>query len=135
MDQKSCQGSEKFTDKNLERVLVELPWPDKLLSPNARPHWAAKAKAAKKAKKIGFYLARESKIRIDFDGPVHLWITFYPPDKRRRDDDNVIASFKNYRDGIAEGLGIDDHRFVCHPMLHTTTSPGGKVVVAISSEP
>ena len=30
--------------------------------------------------------------------------------RRRRDDDNLAASCKAYRDGIADALGIDDFR-------------------------
>ena len=35
-----------------------------------------------------------------------LYLTFYPPDKRKRDDDNMISSFKAGRDGIAQALGL-----------------------------
>jgi crossover junction endodeoxyribonuclease RusA len=37
-----------------------------------------------------------------------LILTFCPPDRRRRDDDNLVAAFKSGRDGLAEALGIDD---------------------------
>lgn len=36
-------------------------------------------------------------------------LTFYFPTTRQRDDDNAAASFKAYRDGIADALRIDDH--------------------------
>lgn len=42
---------------------------------------------------------------------VSLRLLFVPPDRRRRDDDNLIASFKPYRDGISDALGIDDAHF------------------------
>ena len=38
-------------------------------------------------------------------------------DRRARDDDNIIASFKAGRDGMAQALGIDDKRFICHPFV------------------
>lgn len=39
-----------------------------------------------------------------------LSLTFCPPDRRKRDDDNLVAAFKAGRDGIAQAMGIDDHR-------------------------
>ena len=86
---------------------IVLPWPDRLLSPNARPHWAVKARASKKAREIGFYAVKEAAAVVNWDGIVHAAITFYPPDRRGRDDDNLIANFKAYRDGIADALNID----------------------------
>ena len=41
-----------------------------------------------------------------------MTITFHPPCKRKRDRDNMIAAFKSGQDGIAECMGVDDHRFV-----------------------
>lgn len=38
-------------------------------------------------------------------------ITFFPPDRRKRDDDGMIGAFKNGRDGVADALGSDDHKF------------------------
>jgi len=64
------------------------------------------------------------------DGPLSLVIEFAPPDRRSRDDDNLIASFKSGRDGIAEALGIDDARF---HTKHSFSAPikGGAVCVRI----
>jgi hypothetical protein len=111
---------------------IQLPWPNKDLSPNARIHWAKKAKAAKAAKQVGHLCALESKIAVDWEGEIHLWITFYPPDRRARDDDNLIASFKNYRDGIAQALGVDDKRFRTHPWLSDQPIKNGVVIVKIT---
>jgi len=38
-------------------------------------------------------------------------ITFYPPDKRHRDADNMIASMKAGFDGVADALKVDDKLF------------------------
>jgi hypothetical protein len=35
-------------------------------------------------------------------------LAFFLPDARHRDDDNLAASCKAYRDGIADGLKVDD---------------------------
>lgn len=110
------------------------PWPDKRLSPNARVHWAQKSKAAKAARHAGYFAAKEAKARIDWEGAVHAFITFYPPDRRHRDDDNLVASFKNYRDGIADALGIDDKRIRIHPVVADEIRTGGAVEVVLCLE-
>lgn len=48
------------------------------------------------------------------------------------DDDNLLLRFKAYRDGIAQVLGIDDRRFISHPVVHEERRPGGQVVVRIT---
>ena len=58
-------------------------------------------------------LEREAGIAVDWDGDVHLWVDFYPPDKRRRDDDNVIAAFKAGRDGLADACVLMIRVFDC----------------------
>jgi crossover junction endodeoxyribonuclease RusA len=115
-----------------------LPWPARVLHPNARPHWAQRSKAAKKARAEARLLTLACRRVFPSplpEGRLHLWLTFYPPDKRKRDDDGLLAAFKASRDGIADALGIDDARFVSHPFLHTETRPGGEVVVRITGGP
>lgn len=113
-------------------IQIQLPWPNSDLSPNKRIHWAQKAKAAKAAKRVGHLCALESKATIDWEGEIHLWITFYPPDRRVRDDDNCIGAFKHYRDGIAQALGVNDSRFRMHPWLSDEVVKHGAVVVKIT---
>lgn len=113
---------------------VTLPWPPKDLSPNARVHWSKKSKAAKAYRMACFALAHEAGIRgVPFTGRIHLWLDFYPPDRRHRDDDNMIAAFKSGRDGLADALSVDDMRFVCHPMVMDEI--GGMVKVTITDCP
>jgi hypothetical protein len=118
---------------------IVLPWPDKALSPNARTHWAKKAGSAKKARAAGFYAAREAGLNkqtfAEYAGRIHLWITFRPKTRRLPDDDNCLASFKSYRDGIADALGVDDKRFVSHPFVSDVPVMGGAVEVRISKQP
>lgn len=90
---------------------VTLPWPPKALSPNARVHWSVKAKAAKAYRHACFVLAKEAKLKAS-PGRVSLSLKFYPPDRRARDDDNIIAAFKSGRDGLADALGINDKDFL-----------------------
>jgi crossover junction endodeoxyribonuclease RusA len=111
-----------------------LPWPPKELSPNARVHWREKAKLTKAYKTACWALTKESGITApDTTGRLHLWIDFYQPDRRHRDDDNMIASFKAGRDGLALALAVDDRRFVCHPYVKDQI--GGMVKIRITAGP
>jgi len=114
-----------------------LLWPSRDLHPNARVHYHRKAKAAKAARQEGMVIALASgwhRFTLP-EGRLHLWIDFYPPDKRRRDDDGLLASFKPYRDGIADALQIDDNRFVSHPYVKDEVRKGGEVRVRITGGP
>ena len=113
---------------------VTLPWPPKALSPNARVHWSVKSQAAKSYRRHCLDLCKLANIvKPETEGRLHLWLTFYPPDRRHRDDDNMIASFKSGRDGIADALGIDDKRFVCHPFV--SDEIGGYIKFAVTTGP
>lgn len=113
---------------------VTLPWPPKDLSPNARVHWAVKSKAAKAYRAACYALCKEAKLqKPETEGRLHLWIDFYPPDRRHRDDDNMIAAFKNGRDGVADALRVDDKRFICHPFV--SNEIGGMVKISVTGGP
>lgn len=111
-------------------MIVTLPWPDKRLSPNARMHWAALAKVKQEARQNAHWAvladvpANYREQVVEGDGKIPLEITFYPPDNRRRDDDNMVASFKAYRDGLADGLFVDDRRFRPHYIFADAEKPG-----------
>ena len=95
---------------------IVLPWPDKALSPNARLHCRVVAGAKKAARADAFkatLATAPAAVRryVAGDYKIDLQVWFYPPDKRHRDDDNMIASFKAARDGIADGLKVNDRRF------------------------
>lgn len=112
--------------------LLTLPWPPKDLSPNARAHWRKKAKAAKSYRTTCRIMTKQARI-VAPEGKVHLVLTFCPPDRRRRDDDNCLASMKSGRDGIADALGIDDSRFETTIRMGEPR-PGGAVLVWIGGE-
>lgn len=96
-----------------------LPWPPRECSPNARAHWAVKSRAAKNAKHQAYIAALAAGWRnVTWpEGALYFWIDFFPPDRRARDDDNLIAAFKPQRDGIADALVIDDKRVVSRPFV------------------
>jgi crossover junction endodeoxyribonuclease RusA len=121
-------------------IYVTLPWPDRRLSPNARVHWSKKARVSKRARKDAFILTC-SAIQLNpldmLGDTLPLHITFRPKDRRRRDEDNLIASMKPYLDGIAQALGVDDSRFrLSHDVEHGAASiPDGEVLVCIGGLP
>jgi len=112
---------------------LTLPWPPRELSPNARTHWRRAAPIKAKYRDACYILAKQSRIAIDWDGDVHVWIDFYPPDRRHRDDDNMIAAFKAGRDGVAEAVGVNDKRFRTHPYVKDQI--GGMVKVRFTKGP
>lgn len=113
--------------------VVILPWPPKGLSPNARTHWRAKAPIAKAYKRACWALTMEAGVVVPDSPKLALWLDFYPPDRRHRDDDNLVASFKHGRDGVALALGIDDKRF--RTFSYVQDKIGGFVRVRITELP
>jgi len=110
--------------------MLILPWPPPELNPNRRMHWGAKHRIAKSYRRACFFLTRKHGV-VAPEGEVLLEREFVPPDNSKRDDDNVLASFKSGRDGIAEALGIDDNRFVTRFRLSDEVVKGGEVRVRI----
>ena len=62
---------------------------------------------------------------------MHLTIVFHPPDKKRRDLDNCLASLKSALDGIADALRVDDSGWAL-TITKAAPVPGGRVDVTIS---
>lgn len=111
---------------------IVLPWPDKALNPNARVHFRAKAAIAKVQREASYWLAHNAQIKVaDDDSAILLRIDFYPPDRRRRDLDNMLASSKSALDGIADGLCVNDQRFALW-LSREAPVKGGKIVVVVT---
>jgi hypothetical protein len=128
----------------MRSLSIMLPWPDKKLSPNARVHPLALYRAKKKAKGDARLetLAFVSAVQARFGRGwwhscprLRVSIAATPKDNRRRDEDNLQASLKAALDGIADALGIDDHKFRiegtrilpsiknCRPTVQITIQP------------
>ncbi len=109
---------------------TKLPWPAKELSPNSRVHWAQLG-AKKAAYRHDCYtIARGDGILKCSAKKAHLTITFYPPDKRGRDLDNMLASIKSGLDGLADAMGMDDRHWTL--TLAVAESIGGYVHISIN---
>lgn len=115
-------------------MMVELSWPAKPLSPNfrSRSHWP-KTRALKAAKNEAYYATKAAMGGQPFtplSPRLAFVITAYPPDKRSRDDDNLGASMKAARDGIAAALGVDD-RIFDQRLQWGEPVKGGKIIVTV----
>lgn len=111
-------------------MILTFPWPPKELSPNARVHWAKKAKAAKAYKASCLMIAMAGGLRAIKADMLGLLITFNPPDNRRRDLDNMLSSFKAGIDAISMRTGINDSDFQI-TIAKQPVTPKGTVMVEI----
>jgi crossover junction endodeoxyribonuclease RusA len=113
-------------------VIVTLPWPHKDLSPNARVHFYTLAHQKKIARICAHYaaIAAGAKRRAFPERPA-VTITFHPPKQGVvADDDNMKASFKAARDGIADAIGVDDGKWIVAYATGLRVK-GGQVVVTV----
>lgn len=114
---------------------VTVSWPNRVLHPNSRPHWAAKAKAAKKYRHEAYIACKAANVELPATEKIHLFVDFYAADKRHRDSDGLLTNVKNAIDGIADALEINDRRFIFHPFLMDEIVKGGKVVFTLTAHP
>ena len=77
---------------------------------NLREHWAVRSKRIAQHREVG------RRIGSSYEwggGPIEILL--HRVGKRELDDDNLAYAFKGIRDGIADGLGLDngnDHRII-----------------------
>ncbi len=113
---------------------IELGWPNKILSPNARPHHMALWRAKKDALTEAAWATRAAIGLATFPhdgGDIILRQIAHPPDARSRDRDNLDHSMKAARDGIASALGIDDKHFRPTGIEWGEPVHGGKIVIEV----
>jgi crossover junction endodeoxyribonuclease RusA len=89
--------------------MITLPYPPPELNPNANPHWAKKARTAKKYKTQCHMLF--SQHRETLKGQSIFSLVFHPPTAHRRDLDNMVAAMKHGLDALALVAGVDDSKF------------------------
>ena len=90
-------------------TLLDFPWPPKELSPNARIHWAKKARAFKAYKEACLWTGKAAGWSLH--GAKRFKATFCPPDKRKYDLDNLVARIKAIGDALAVLTAVDDSEF------------------------
>lgn len=114
----------------------ELPWPDPALAPNRKNgrHWSTVHTIKNQALLTGKSAAMMQMIATGYKPPeskLPVVMTFCAPDKRHRDLDNLLASEKNYLDGVAQALGVDDKMFEPITLKRGDVVKGGCVIVEI----
>lgn len=115
-------------------ILVDLPYPHKLLWPNGpRSNRHAVARQKKSHRQWGHDATMADASWRDFTPgdavPVHITVSrkaagVYP------DKDNVVAAAKAYLDGIADRLGINDRLFAA-PTVEFITPITGRFLIQI----
>jgi crossover junction endodeoxyribonuclease RusA len=109
----------------MKQIAINLDMPHKHLSPNSRCHWAQKAKAKKDQRESSRYLIFMEMYWAGCTTPwktANVQIVVTPPDRRRRDKDNLLASLKAAFDGAQDaGLIADDSGLTYLPI--TITEP------------
>ena len=110
---------------------VRLSWPNPLLSPNARAHWRPVAAAKKVARSEAFFATLEALRGRKLHKPLAVKVTFFPPDQRARDTDNMLACCKAALDGVADATGVDDSKWTL-TISRGEPIPGGAVLLTIT---
>lgn len=116
-----------------EQIVIDLPHPQRPLSPNARVHWRLKHKHTKAYRLAARWEAFQE--CGDTKGPgwesasVKVIATY--KDSRRRDKDNILASLKAAFDGLADaGIVADDAGFTYEPVeVRKGTDVGIRLII------
>lgn len=130
---------------NLE---IELPWPPRGLSPNARLQVFAKAKLFKSTKLLAGAVTKRALLDAGIDrvilagakdaaghgGVMNLQLFCTPPINRYRDEDNLIANCKAYFDGVADAMRINDTVFHFREQVWHDAEKPGKLIVRFDWE-
>lgn len=102
-------------------LTVTVGIPARTLSPNARSHWAVKAKATKRARVESWAAAQVAMHEANQKGAwkeATCQVHWYARDSRRRDKDNCLASLKATFDGLVDaGLLHDDSALTHLPLV------------------
>ena len=92
-------------------ITIRCTYPPSKLNPNVqtRLHWAEVGKAKAKAKTM--WNNELLRYRIALKSKTEFKISFAPPNKIRRDVDNLIAASKALLDALSLVTGVDDSQF------------------------
>ncbi len=115
---------------------LTLPWPPAAIGPNSRGHWRKAAYLRKRFREACYVTALSQgarKAQMPASGPISLTITFVPPNRRKRDLDNAIASMKAGFDGLADAMGVDDSRFTWAQPPRLADEIGGFVRIEVAA--
>lgn len=114
-------------------MTITLPLPHKHLSPNARCHWRAKARAVKNYRTAATAAAIIAQHGERWEwGESSVLCRFYFKDARARDSDNLLASMKSAFDGLADaGIVENDRDFDHRPVWKSKDKANPRVEIEI----
>ena len=119
---------------------ISLPWPAKELNPNSRSSWRRKAEAARDARNAAYILALDTLSpfwdtsgELNLDGDLQLTLVLHPPNKRRFDQDNIVAANKAQQDSVCQALGIDDHSIKRTIIEWGDVKKGGEILLELEA--
>lgn len=95
--------------------IIELPWPPASLSGHSDKHFWRMRPIIAKHREWAKNAAVAAGLSAPPEGDIRVGVTFYPPN-RRGDRVNYPNRMKPYWDGIADGLKVNDSRFL--PSYH-----------------
>jgi crossover junction endodeoxyribonuclease RusA len=111
---------------------ITLPWPSPELSPNARLHWSAMARAKKSARRTAYILTMEAKARQMQEMPrLLVAVTYNPPSRQKYDMDNLVSRMKSAFDGISDACFVDDGKWDFAAPVMGDPVKGGAVTVVL----
>jgi crossover junction endodeoxyribonuclease RusA len=110
--------------------MISLPFPPASLSGHNTGHWGGKSHVIAKHREWACTAAKAENIGIPQTGDILLAVRFIPRDNRG-DRLNFPNRMKPYFDGIAEGLGVNDKRFVPYYVYDAPSQPGEVQVTVI----
>lgn len=111
---------------------IVLPWPPAALQPHAKGSRWPKIRATKTYRQQAFWLAKEAGVAAD--PTAILTVIYHPPDRARRDCQNMHGRIKAAIDGIADAMGCDDHGFrVRFPEAFAAVVKRGAVIVEVTT--
>jgi crossover junction endodeoxyribonuclease RusA len=108
------------------------------LNPNARPHWAAKARAVKNYRNTAWLAAAAA---LGPGRPAPRWtrarvvIVWYTKTDRHPDRDNALASLKAAFDGLTDaGIITDDKELFHEPIEFRVDAKRPRVEITVTEE-
>jgi len=103
--------------------MIELPFPPALLSGHNTGAWYTKTADIKALRLVACNRTRRAKFSVPAEGDIPIHFHFVPPDKRG-DRVNFPNRIKPLIDGIADGLKVNDARFLPSYSFAAPEKPG-----------
>lgn len=121
----------------IRTLTITLPLPPKSLHPNARAHWGAKSRDAKKYQSDVMAMAHQSGVGVPFPkASLRLRYFVRTAHATKHDDDNLTGWFKAGRDALAKaGIVANDRDFTVLPPTCQKDAADPRLEVTITEIP